>query len=248
MAALHKALHIERVVIVTPSVYGTDNRATLEGIKFRGDTARGVAVIDDKTSESDLDAMGKAGIKGIRVNLATGGVNDPSIGRKRLRGRHRSREGTRLACSGLHQPAAAHEHQGCSCLLACPGRIRPFRRRGSSEGSRTAGLGGARRSREGRQDLCENLRRLSPVEQGPRLPGCCAVRPGADRRQPRPPRLGIGLAASEFRDAARQEGDRSHAALPDRRRPRPQPVGGLDAGRDDPQKDSGRQSDAALRI
>ena len=40
MAALHKALGIERVVIVTPSVYGTDNRATLEGIKFRGDTAR----------------------------------------------------------------------------------------------------------------------------------------------------------------------------------------------------------------
>jgi predicted TIM-barrel fold metal-dependent hydrolase len=84
MAALHKALGFERVVIVTPSVYGTDNRATLEGIKFRGDTARGVAVIDDKTPESDLDAMGKAGIKGIRVNLATNGVNDPNIGRKRL--------------------------------------------------------------------------------------------------------------------------------------------------------------------
>lgn len=86
MAALHKAAGIERVVIVTPSVYGTDNRATLEGIKFRGNTGRGVAVIDDKTSESDLDEMGKMGIKGIRVNLATGGVNDPSIGRKRLEG------------------------------------------------------------------------------------------------------------------------------------------------------------------
>src|ERR1700726_1783858 len=84
MAALHKALHIERVVIVTPSVYGTDNRATLEGIKFRGNTGRGVAVIDDKTSESDLDEMNKMGIKGIRVNLATSGVNDPSVGRKRL--------------------------------------------------------------------------------------------------------------------------------------------------------------------
>ena len=84
MAALHKALGIERVVIVTPSVYGTDNRATLEGMKFRGDTARGVAVIDDKTSESDLDAMGKAGIKAIRINLAQAGINDPSIGRKRL--------------------------------------------------------------------------------------------------------------------------------------------------------------------
>src|ERR1700731_3370552 len=84
MAALHKALHIENVVIVTPSVYGTDNRATLEGIKFRGNTARGVAVIDDKTPESDLDAMGKAGIRGMRINLATSGVNDPSVGRARL--------------------------------------------------------------------------------------------------------------------------------------------------------------------
>src|SRR5262245_36562206 len=29
LASLHKALHIERVVIVTPSVYGTDNASTL---------------------------------------------------------------------------------------------------------------------------------------------------------------------------------------------------------------------------
>ncbi len=84
MSALHKALHIERVVIVTPSVYGTDNSATLFGIKARGPTARGVAVIDDKTPESDLDAMNLAGIRGIRLNLATGGVNDPSVGRPRF--------------------------------------------------------------------------------------------------------------------------------------------------------------------
>ena len=84
MTALHKALHIERVVIVTPSVYGTDNSATLFGMKARGATARGVAVIDDKTPESDLDAMGKAGIRGIRLNLATGGVSDPAVGRPRF--------------------------------------------------------------------------------------------------------------------------------------------------------------------
>ena len=46
--------------------------------------ARGVAVIDDKTSESDLDAMGKAGVRGIRLNLATGGTNDPNVGRQRF--------------------------------------------------------------------------------------------------------------------------------------------------------------------
>jgi predicted TIM-barrel fold metal-dependent hydrolase len=84
MAALHKALHIERVVIVTPSVYGPDNSATLFGMQARGATARGVAVIDDSTSERDLDAMNKAGFRGIRLNLATGGVNDPDVGRQRF--------------------------------------------------------------------------------------------------------------------------------------------------------------------
>jgi len=84
MTALHQALHMERVVIVTPSIYGPDNSATLFGMKARGATARGVAVIDDKTSEADLDAIAQAGIRGIRLNLATGGVNDPTVGRPRF--------------------------------------------------------------------------------------------------------------------------------------------------------------------
>jgi len=84
MSALHRALHIERVVIVTPSVYGTDNSATLYGMKARGATARGIAVIDEKTPESDLDAMGKAGVRGIRLNLATAGPTDPAVARQRF--------------------------------------------------------------------------------------------------------------------------------------------------------------------
>jgi predicted TIM-barrel fold metal-dependent hydrolase len=84
MSTLHKALHIERVVIVTPSVYGPDNSATLFGMKARGATARGVAVIDDKTPESDLDAMKQEGFRGIRLNLATGGISDPNVGRQRF--------------------------------------------------------------------------------------------------------------------------------------------------------------------
>jgi predicted TIM-barrel fold metal-dependent hydrolase len=84
MSTLHRALHIERVIIVTPSVYGTDNSATLYGIKARGATARGIAVIDEKTPESDLDAMGQAGVRGVRINLATSGQNDPAVGRARF--------------------------------------------------------------------------------------------------------------------------------------------------------------------
>jgi predicted TIM-barrel fold metal-dependent hydrolase len=81
MAALHKALHTERVVIVTPSVYGTDNSSSLFGMKARGATARGVAVIDDKTTEAELDAMQVDGFCGIRINLATSGIGDPNVGR-----------------------------------------------------------------------------------------------------------------------------------------------------------------------
>ena len=85
MAQLHKALRMQRVVIVTPSIYGTDNSATLWGMKARGKDARGVAVIDDKTPDGELDAMRRAGIRGIRVNLATGGAKpDPEAARKRF--------------------------------------------------------------------------------------------------------------------------------------------------------------------
>ncbi|MGE5193052.1 MAG: amidohydrolase family protein [Deltaproteobacteria bacterium] len=84
MAAFHKALKIQRVVIVTPSVYGTDNSATLYGIKACGPDARGVAVIGDETPESELDEMGQAGVRGIRLNLATAGVNDANVARQKL--------------------------------------------------------------------------------------------------------------------------------------------------------------------
>jgi len=85
MAALHEALRIQRVVIVTPSVYGTDNSASLYGIEARGADARGVAVIDDSVTESALDAMHQGGMRGIRLNLATSGIHDVEVGRRRLR-------------------------------------------------------------------------------------------------------------------------------------------------------------------
>jgi predicted TIM-barrel fold metal-dependent hydrolase len=84
MSMLHKALKMERVVVVTPSVYGTDNSSSQYGMMARGANARGVAVIGDKTTDSDLDALHKAGFRGVRLNLATGGVNDPNVARPRF--------------------------------------------------------------------------------------------------------------------------------------------------------------------
>lgn len=82
--ALHRALHTDRVVIVQPSVYGTDNACTLDAIRQLGSSARGIAVIDDKTPEAALDEMNRAGIRGIRLNLETAGQTDPAVGRQRF--------------------------------------------------------------------------------------------------------------------------------------------------------------------
>ncbi len=84
MTALHKAIKMQRVVIVTPSVYGTDNSATIFGMKARGNDARVVAVIDDKTSEAELDRLASLGFKGIRLNLSTAGISDPRVATERF--------------------------------------------------------------------------------------------------------------------------------------------------------------------
>lgn len=84
MRQLHRALHTTRVVIVQPSVYGTDNRCTLDAIKQLGANARGIAVIDDQTSDAALDEMDQGGMRGIRINLATVGQTDPDLGKRRF--------------------------------------------------------------------------------------------------------------------------------------------------------------------
>ena len=84
MRALHRALHMDRVVIVQPSVYGTDNACTIGALGDLGARARGVAVIDDQTTDDQLDAMHRHGMRGIRLNLETAGQTDPAAARKRF--------------------------------------------------------------------------------------------------------------------------------------------------------------------
>ena len=84
MRALHRALRMERVVIVQPSIYATDNACTLDAVRQLGSRARAVAVIDDQVSAAALDAMHEAGVRGIRINLATSGQTDPAAAGHRL--------------------------------------------------------------------------------------------------------------------------------------------------------------------
>jgi predicted TIM-barrel fold metal-dependent hydrolase len=82
LRALQAGLHFERVVIVTPSVYGLDNSCTLDAIRQLGPRARGVAVIDQSTPAAVLDEMAAGGFKGARLNVETVGEADPGAVRR----------------------------------------------------------------------------------------------------------------------------------------------------------------------
>jgi predicted TIM-barrel fold metal-dependent hydrolase len=84
LRTLLDALHMDRVVVVQPSVYGTDNRCTVDAVRELSGRARGVAVIDASTPDAALDEMAHAGIRGIRLNLTQGGVSDPPVALQRF--------------------------------------------------------------------------------------------------------------------------------------------------------------------
>jgi D-galactarolactone isomerase len=59
-----------RAVLVTPSTYGTDNGAMLDGLAQLGSAARGVAVISGREDDAELERLHAAGVRGVRINLS----------------------------------------------------------------------------------------------------------------------------------------------------------------------------------
>lgn len=67
--ALRDFLGFERNVIVQGSCHGKDNAALIDALEAAGDLARGVVVVDDQISDADLQAMHRAGVRGVRFNF-----------------------------------------------------------------------------------------------------------------------------------------------------------------------------------
>lgn len=68
------ALGMERIVVVQASVYGTDNRCTLDAVRHFGtQRCRGVVVVDPSITRTELQRMHDAGVRGARVNLVAPG-------------------------------------------------------------------------------------------------------------------------------------------------------------------------------
>ncbi len=62
-------LGIDRMVLVQPSYYGTDNRLTIDALEKLGSRARGVVMVEENISDDDLDAYHVAGVRAIRLDL-----------------------------------------------------------------------------------------------------------------------------------------------------------------------------------
>jgi predicted TIM-barrel fold metal-dependent hydrolase len=71
---LQKRIGTTRNVIVQPSSYGVDNRLLVESIARFDGRARGIAVVNTNVTQAELEALNRAGVRGIRFNLAPPGT------------------------------------------------------------------------------------------------------------------------------------------------------------------------------
>jgi predicted TIM-barrel fold metal-dependent hydrolase len=84
LAALHRRLGLGRAVIVQASCHGTDNRAMLDALRSDPARYRGVAIINDATTDAELREMHATGVRGIRFNFiaSLGGAPDLGVFRR----------------------------------------------------------------------------------------------------------------------------------------------------------------------
>ena len=90
LAARHGVGHL---VLVQPSVYGTDNAVMLRALQAGRGRHRGVAVVDPSISDRELDRLHAAGVRGVRFNRVSpaGHAGDPAVDLRLLAPRLRER-------------------------------------------------------------------------------------------------------------------------------------------------------------
>jgi predicted TIM-barrel fold metal-dependent hydrolase len=73
LRAMHRALGVERLVLVHASVHGTDNSIILDALSTDPVNLRAVAAMTEDTTDRELERMRDAGVRGVRVNLVDRG-------------------------------------------------------------------------------------------------------------------------------------------------------------------------------
>lgn len=113
---------VGHLVLVQPSVYGTDNSLMLRALAVEPGRHRGVAVVDEDITDTELDTMHAHGVRGVRFNLVSPvGESATRAGRfaalaprLRQRGWH-----VQWYASAAELPSVAelHRDSGLTCVL-----------------------------------------------------------------------------------------------------------------------------------
>ena len=61
----------DRGVLVQPSVYGTDNSCMVDALRSGLHALRGIAVVEAGITDRELEELHTAGVRGVRINLAS---------------------------------------------------------------------------------------------------------------------------------------------------------------------------------
>jgi predicted TIM-barrel fold metal-dependent hydrolase len=70
-ARMLNTIRCQRAVLVQPSIYGTDNRCMVAAMHSGVFDFRGVAVIEETAGDAALEALHRAGVRGVRINVAS---------------------------------------------------------------------------------------------------------------------------------------------------------------------------------
>lgn len=74
------ALGVDRGVLVTASIHGTNNEPMLEALRRSNRPLRGIAVVDESVKDADLENMHTLGVRGLRLqDQFKGGVSLASL-------------------------------------------------------------------------------------------------------------------------------------------------------------------------
>ena len=81
LTALHRHLGFSRAVLVQASCHGRDNSAMLDAMAASGGRWRGVAMVDDKITDRELEHLHAGGTRGVRFNFVRhlGGAPDLAV-------------------------------------------------------------------------------------------------------------------------------------------------------------------------
>ncbi len=120
--AVARAHGVGQLVLVQPSVYGTDNSLMLRALALEPGRHRGVVVVDDDITDAELDAMHLHGVRGVRFNLVS------PVGESAAPARRFAALAPRLRQRGWHlqwyasaaelpSVAALHRDSGVTCVL-----------------------------------------------------------------------------------------------------------------------------------